>query len=95
MFLKPNHAASHMTHIFTITELFAYIPYHTLVSQLSSPKLGTIHTFASIRLGKRFGIILRGSAPSTSEYLEKSVMPQCLRRKSSSSSNWPDYYFRG
>lgn len=41
------------------------------------------------RSGNRLGIILRGEAPSTTEYLEKSSTPRCWRRKSSSSSSSP------
>ena len=44
---------------------------------------------ATSRTGNSAGIILRGLAPSTSEYFEKSVTPHCRRRKSSSSSNKP------
>ena len=44
---------------------------------------------STLRSGKRLGIILRGRAPSTTEYFEKSSTPRCLRRKSSSSSSSP------
>ncbi len=41
------------------------------------------------RSGKRLGIILRGVAPSTTEYFEKSSTPRYVRKKSSSSSSSP------
>ena len=41
------------------------------------------------RSGNRLGIILRGVAPSTTEYFEKSSTPRCMRRKSSSRSSSP------
>ena len=44
---------------------------------------------ATVRSGKRAGIIRRGFDPGTHEYFAKSVIPQSLRRKSSSSSSLP------
>lgn len=41
------------------------------------------------RSGSSAGIIRLGEDPGTSEYLEKSVTPTCLLRKSSSSSSCP------